>query len=125
MIERMGFGTAAVRTGTERVDLRPGKALTLGLGVSATSADELDGAVAFVWTNYGSGAPEEFRTVAMTPVQPADGYQRAFEAKLGPAPLGTFVATETWRGLGTGRSSTRYPTTVEMPTTSTTGWCSG
>lgn len=93
MIERVVFGTAQERAGTRRVDLRPGQILTVGLGVTATSASELAQASAFVWTNYGSDDPRTFRSVAMAPVVPSDGHQRAFEAKLPPAALGTFVAT--------------------------------
>jgi len=93
VIERLAFGTAQVRAGTTRVDLRPGQTLTVGLGVTATSAAELAQASAFAWTNYGSDDPRTFRSVAMAPVVPSDGHQRAFEVTLPAAGLGTFVAT--------------------------------
>lgn len=80
MIEQIGFGTAQVRWGTRRVDLRPGQPLTLGLGVSASLPEELSDARAFVWTNYGSPDPSQFTSVPMTPVEPSDGHQRAFES---------------------------------------------
>lgn len=60
MIERVVFGTAQERTGTGRVDLRPGQTLTVGLCVTATSASELAQASAFVWTDYGSDDPRTF-----------------------------------------------------------------
>jgi Alpha amylase, catalytic domain len=93
VIERVVFGTAQVRPGVTRVDLRPGQTLTVGLGVTATSAAELAQASAFVWTNYGSEDPRTFRSVAMAPVVPSDGHQRAFEVTLPAAALGTFVVT--------------------------------
>lgn len=93
MIERIGFGTAQVRGGTTQVELAPGQPLTVGLGVSATSADECVDASAFVWTNYGSADPARFGAVAMNPVIPSDNYQRAFEVTLAPAVVGTFVVT--------------------------------
>ncbi|MGV1009517.1 MAG: hypothetical protein ACOYBY_13030 [Dermatophilaceae bacterium] len=93
MIERIGFGTSQVRSGTTRVDLRRGQRLTLGLGVSGSSPEELSGAAGFVWTNYGSADPSQFTSVPMTPVAPSDGHQRAFEVTLDAAALGTFLAT--------------------------------
>jgi hypothetical protein len=93
MIERIGFGTAQVRPGTDRVEVRPGQRLTLGLGVTAGSRAELDGAEAFVWTNVGSDDPGTFRAVAMTAAVPSDAHQRAFEATLPPATPGTYIAT--------------------------------
>jgi len=93
VIERMGFGTAQVRPGTDRVQLRPGERLTVGLGVTATSADELAAASAFVWTNYGSHDPAAFRALSMAPVVPKDFHQVAFEVTLPPAARGTFIAT--------------------------------
>ncbi|MGQ0777323.1 MAG: alpha-amylase family glycosyl hydrolase [Pseudonocardiales bacterium] len=93
MIERIVFGTAQVRAGTTRVGLRPGQTLTVGLGVTATSVSELAQASAFVWTNYGSDDPRTFQSVAMAPVVPSDGHQRAFEVTLPAAALGTFVVT--------------------------------
>lgn len=93
MIERIGFGTSQVRSGTRRVDLRPGQPLTLGLGVSGSSPDELSDVIAFAWTNYGSPDPSQFTSVPMTPVAPSDGHQRAFEVTLAAASLGTFIAT--------------------------------
>jgi hypothetical protein len=93
VIERIGFGTAQVRAGTTRVELLPGQRLTVGLGVTATSPDELRGATAFVWTNYGSHDPSRFSEVPMNPVPPSDGHQRAFEVTLEPATLGTFIVT--------------------------------
>lgn len=93
MIERVVFGTAQVRAGTTRVDLRPGQTVTIGLGVTATSVSELVGASAFVWTNYGSDDPRTFRSVDMAPVIPSDGHQRAFEVTLPAAALGTFIIT--------------------------------
>ncbi|AGL17226.1 alpha-amylase family glycosyl hydrolase [Actinoplanes sp. N902-109] len=89
----MGFGTAQVRAGTDRVELRPGEKLTVGLGVTADDADELTGAQAFVWTNYGNGDPRVFTAVPMHPVRPRDAHQVAFEATLPPAGLGTVIAT--------------------------------
>jgi glycosidase len=93
MIESIGFGTAQVRPGTDRVQLRPGEALTVGLGVSAGTPGELDGAEAVVHTNYGLADPTTFATVPMVPVVPQDGHQHAFEATLGPARPGTYIAT--------------------------------
>ncbi len=93
MITRIGFGTAQVRPGTTRVDLQEGQTLTVGLGVSAGSPDELADAEAFVWTNYGSQEPSAFAAVPMDPAPPSDGHQRAFEATLAPARLGTYIAT--------------------------------
>jgi hypothetical protein len=93
MIERMGFGTAKVRPGTDRVDLWPGETLTVGLGVTASSPDELVGAAAFVWTNYGSEDPRRFRALPMAEVAPSDAHQRAFEATLPVAALGTYIVT--------------------------------
>lgn len=93
MITRIGFGTAQARPGTTRVQLRLGQTLTVGLGVTASSPDELADATAFVWTNYGSHDPSAFTAVPMQPVTPSDGHQRAFEATLAPAALGTFIAT--------------------------------
>lgn len=93
MIHRIGFGTAQVRSGTNYVQLRPGEALTVGLGVTASSPGELDGATAFVWTNYGSADPGVFAAVPMVAVPASDGHQRAFEVTLGQASVGTFIAT--------------------------------
>ncbi len=93
MIEEMGFGTAQVRPGTDRVQLWPGQALTVGLGVTATSADELAGASAFAWTNYGSPDPAHFTAVPMAAVDPGDAHQIAFQVTLPPARRGTFIAT--------------------------------
>lgn len=93
MIVKIGFGTAQVRGGTTRVDLRSGQPLTLGLGVSATSAEELNDVAAFVWTNYGSADPGQFIAIEMAAVPPSDDYQRAFQVALAPAALGTFIAT--------------------------------
>jgi hypothetical protein len=93
VITRIGFGTAQVRPGTTRVDLRVGQSLTVGLGVSADSPDELADAQAFVWTNYGSDDPSAFVALPMHPVPPSDDHQRAFEDTLGPATVGTFIAT--------------------------------
>jgi len=89
----MGFGTAQVHAGTDRVEIWPGDSLTVGLGVTAASADELAGAAAFAWTNYGSPDPQSFRAVPMTAVVPGDGHQVAFEVTLPPATRGTFIAT--------------------------------
>jgi len=93
MIERIGFGTSQVRPGTDRVELRPGERLTLGLGVTAGSVEELAAADAFVWTNYGSDDPATFQTVTMQEVIPGDAHQRAFEVTLSPATPGTYIAT--------------------------------
>jgi Alpha amylase, catalytic domain len=93
VISKIGFGTAQVRPGTTRVELPVGQALTVGLGVTAGSPDELADAQAFVWTNYASGDPSAFVAVPMHPVTPSDGHQRAFEATLAPATVGTYVAT--------------------------------
>lgn len=93
MITRIGFGTAQVRPGTDRVELRAGEQLTLGLGVTADTRDELNGATASVWTNYGSADPAAFRSVAMTEVVPSDDHMLAFETTLAPARPGTYVAT--------------------------------
>ncbi len=78
---------------TNRVTLRPGQRLTVGLGVTADAPEELDEASATVWTNYGSGDPGAFVEVAMGAVTPTDGHQRAFEATLGPAKIGTYIVT--------------------------------
>lgn len=93
MITHIGFGTAQVRWPSGRVDVRPGERLTLGLGVSATEPADLEGAAAYVWTNYGTGGSAEFRGVAMAPVPVGDGHQRAFAVELSPARPGTYVAT--------------------------------
>ncbi|MGZ4620418.1 MAG: hypothetical protein ACXV3F_17370, partial [Frankiaceae bacterium] len=93
MIEDLVFGTPQLRAGTTRVDLRPGERLTIGLGVTATSAAEVADASAFVWTNYGRDDPRTFEAVPMTPVVPRDNHQRAFEVTLPTAGLGTFLAT--------------------------------
>ena len=93
MIEDLVFGTPQLRAGTTRVDLRPGERLTIGLGVTATSAAEVADASAFVWTNYGRDDPRTFEAVPMTPVVPRDNHQRAFEVTLPAAGLGTFLAT--------------------------------
>ena len=93
MIERIGFGTSQVRPGTDRVQLRPGERLTLGLGVTAGSRDELEGATASVWTNIGSSDPATFRALPMTEVIPSDGHMLAFQVTLPPAQLGTHIAT--------------------------------
>jgi hypothetical protein len=93
VITRMGFGTAQVRSGTSRVQLEFGQALTVGLGVTASSPEELADAKAFVWTNYGSHDPSVFTAVPMQSVTPSDEHQRAFEATLAPATVGTFIAT--------------------------------
>lgn len=93
MIRSIGFGTAQVRPGTTRVEVRPGQTLTVGLGVSATSSDELANARAWVYTNYGSRDPASFAEVAMTPVTPTDGHHRAFQATLPAATVGTCIAT--------------------------------
>lgn len=93
MIQRIGFGTAQVRPGTTRVELRPGQQLTVGLGATATSLAELDGATAFVWTNYGAHDPSQFSAVEMAPVATTDGHQHAFQVTLPPARPGTFIAT--------------------------------
>jgi hypothetical protein len=89
VVLRTGFGTASVRAGTTRVDLLPGQELIVGLGVTATSPDELDGATAFPWTNCGSADPSLFEAVRMDPVPPSDGFQRAFQATFSPAFPGT------------------------------------
>ncbi|SEK59118.1 hypothetical protein SAMN04515665_103120 [Blastococcus sp. DSM 46786] len=93
MIRSIGFGTAQLRPGTTRVALRPGETLTVGLGASATSPDELADAQGWVYTNYGSPDPADFTRVAMTPVAPTDGHHRAFEATLPAATVGTYIAT--------------------------------
>ena len=93
MIQEMGFGTAQVRPGTDRVELRPGETLTVGLGVSAAHPDELARGMASVWTNYGQRDPREFRAVPMEPVAPGDHHHVAFRATLPPARRGTYVAT--------------------------------
>ena len=93
MIQRLEFGTDQVRPGTTRVDLRADEPLTIGLGVTATWADELDGASAFLWTNCGSADPREFRSVAMGPVVPSDTHQQAFEVTLPAVEPGTYLAT--------------------------------
>src|SRR3712207_6597783 len=93
MIERLSFGTAQVVPGTSRARVSRGESLRIGLGVSATSASELDHASAFVWTNYGNDDPRVFDAVAMDPVPPSDDHQRAFEVTLPPAALGTFIVT--------------------------------
>jgi len=93
MIEQIGFGTGQVRPGTDRVELRPGQTLKLGLGVTAGSRTELAGAEAFVWTNFGSGDPTAFRALAMAEVAPSDAHQQAFEITLPPATPGTYIAT--------------------------------
>jgi glycosidase len=93
LIERMGFGTGQVEPGTFWVRLAEGESLTVGLGATATSPDELAGATAFVWTNYGSADPRTFSALAMTETVPTDSHQRAFQLTLGPAALGTFIVT--------------------------------
>ncbi len=93
MIESIGFGTTQVDPGTFRVHLSPGAYLTVGLGVTATTAVELADATAAVWTNFGSPDPQSFRAVPMHEWIPTDGHQKAFQLALGPAPLGTFIAT--------------------------------
>jgi hypothetical protein len=92
VIVTLRFGTPQVRPGTSRVDLRPGSPLFIGLGASATSPEELDGATAFVWTNYGADDPSAFHAVPMISVAPTDELQRAFSATLPPAIPGTFLA---------------------------------
>jgi glycosidase len=89
----MGFGTSQVDPGTFRVNLLPGDTLTVGLGVTATSAGELDGAQASVWTNYGDDNPVSFRAVPMLASEPTDSHQVAFSLPLGPAHTGTFIVT--------------------------------
>lgn len=93
MIERIGFGTAQVRPGTDRVQLSPGEQLTLGLGVTAGSREELQGATASVWTNIGSLDPATFRAVPMGEVVPSDDHMLAFQVTLPPARAGTYTAT--------------------------------
>lgn len=93
MIVRMGFGTPQVFPGTFRVRLGEGEALTVGLGVTASAASELDGAVAFVWTNYFSTDPREFEAVPMSPTAPTDDHQQAYTCVLPTARLGTFIVT--------------------------------
>jgi glycosidase len=93
VIESIGFGTSQVDPGTFRVHLLPGEHLTVGMGATATTASELAGAQAFVWTNYGSEDPSSFRAIAMTPAPPSDHHQVAFTHTLGPARVGTFIAT--------------------------------
>jgi glycosidase len=89
----MGFGTAQVDPGTFRVRLEPGEHLTVGLGVSGTSAAHVAGAVASVWTNYGEEDPAHFHATPMDPVAPTDAHHIAFTATLDAARLGTFIAT--------------------------------
>jgi hypothetical protein len=93
VIERMGFGTSQVDPGTFRVLLSAGESLTVGLGVSATSVAELNGATAFVWTNYGTADPRTFNALPMAETVPTDSHQRAFTLTLDPATLGTFIVT--------------------------------
>jgi len=93
LIESMGFGTAQVEPGTFWVRLAEGEQLTVGLGVTATSPDELAGATAHVWTNYGAADPGVFSALSMTETVPTDHHQRAFALTLGPAALGTFIVT--------------------------------
>ncbi|WP_305785320.1 alpha-amylase family glycosyl hydrolase [Symbioplanes lichenis] len=93
MIVAMGFGTAQVRPGTDRVELGPGEELTVGLGATATDPAELDGAAGFVWTNYNAPDPRQFRAEPMTPVEPEDQHQAAWRVTLPPAQRGTYVAT--------------------------------
>lgn len=93
MIRSIGFGTGQVQARTNLVMIRPGQRLTVGLGVTADAPAELIGASASVWTNYGSGDPRIFVEVPMPSVPPSDGHQQAFEATLGPAEVGTYIAT--------------------------------
>jgi glycosidase len=93
MITSIGFGTAQVQPETGRVELAPGERLTVGLGVSATTADELEAATAFVWTNCGANDPSDFQAVQMTSAVPGDSHQRAFVLTLAEAKLGTFIVS--------------------------------
>ena len=93
MIRSIGFGTAQTQHRTNLVMLRAGQQLTVGLGVTADTPAELAGASAVVWTNCGSDDPRVFTEVAMSDVPPTDSHQRAFEATLGPAKVGTYIAT--------------------------------
>lgn len=93
MISRFGFGTAQVRPGTSLVQLAPGERLVLGMGVSSQDAAALARSRAFAFTNYGSADPGAYRTIEMARATPADDHDVAFQVTLGPATVGTYVAT--------------------------------
>jgi hypothetical protein len=82
VIEQVEFGGRSQRPGSGRVEVTVGDDVTVGLGVTATSPAELDGATASLWTNVGIGDPAVFREVPMIPVVPTDHHQRAFEVTL-------------------------------------------